>query len=59
MPTFSPISEIKTFREYDYVIINDVLEEAIKELESIVISQRTKAEMINPLWIEDQFLKRR
>ncbi|MBE0425817.1 MAG: guanylate kinase [Nitrospirae bacterium] len=53
------ISEIKTYTEYGYVIINDILEEAFKELASIVISQRTITELINPLWIEDEFLKRR
>jgi guanylate kinase len=53
------ISEIKTYTEYDYVIINDILEKAIKELESIVIAQRTRTKMINPLWIEEEFLKRR
>lgn len=53
------ISEIKNYTEYDYVIINDALEDALEELKSIVISQRAKAEMINPSWVELNFFKRR
>lgn len=53
------ISEIKNYTEYDYVIINDVLEDALEELKSIVISQRAKTEMINPSWVELNFFKRR
>ncbi len=53
------ISEIKNYTEYDYVIINDVFEDALEELKSIVISQRAKTEMINPYWVESNFFKRR
>jgi guanylate kinase len=51
------IIEIKTFREYDYVIINDVLEDALREFESVIISHRVRTELIDPLWIEKVFLQ--
>jgi guanylate kinase len=51
------IAEIKTFREYDYVIINDVLENALREFEAIIISRRASTELIDPVWIEKTFLK--
>lgn len=51
------VSEIRTYEKYDYVIINDVLEKALKEFEAIVISHRVSAMKIKPLWIEERFLK--
>ncbi|MFZ3137297.1 MAG: guanylate kinase [Thermodesulfovibrionales bacterium] len=51
------IVEIKTFDKYDYVIINDILEDALMEFEAVVISQRVSIKKINPLWIEESFLK--
>jgi guanylate kinase len=51
------IIEIKSFREYDYVIINDVLENALREFEAIIISQRVRTELIDPVWIEKKFLE--
>lgn len=53
------ISEIQNYVEYDYVIINDIFEEALAELKSIVICQRVKTEMINPKWVEINFLRGR
>jgi len=51
------IAEIKTFDKYDYVIINDLFEDALMEFEAVVISQRVSINKINPLWIEESFLK--
>ena len=50
------VIEIKTFREYNYVIINDVLEDALRKLEAIIISRRVSTELIDPVWIEETFL---
>lgn len=47
--------EIKSYHKYDYVIINNILKDAIKELKAIIISHRVKTKMINPLWIEERF----
>lgn len=47
--------EIKSYHKYDYVIINNTLEDALKELGAIIISHRASTKMINPLWIEERF----
>jgi guanylate kinase len=47
--------EIKNYHMYDYVIINNTFEDALKELEAIIISHRASTKMINPLWIEEKF----
>jgi guanylate kinase len=51
------VSEIKTYVKYDYVIINDVLEKALRDFEAVIISHRVSAKKIEPLWIEERFLK--
>jgi guanylate kinase len=51
------VSEIRNYLRYDYVIINDVLETAVREFEAIVISHRARSQMINPLWVKEGFLK--
>lgn len=50
-------AEIKTYSKYDYVIINYVLEDAVKEFMAIIISHKVRTEKINPLWIEERFFK--
>ena len=49
------VEEIKTFDKYDYVIINDVLKDALRKFEAIIIAQRVSIKKINPLWIEESF----
>jgi len=49
--------EIRTYRAYDYVIMNDTLDDAVREFEAIIISQRSSIKRIDPLWIEETFLK--
>jgi guanylate kinase len=49
------LSEIKTYEQYDYVIINDSFEDALKELASILIAQRARVQKINPRWIQQSF----
>ncbi|NOZ68168.1 MAG: guanylate kinase [Deferribacteres bacterium] len=44
-------AEIAGYRDYDYIIINDKLEKAYDELESIVISSKIRTANINPKWI--------
>jgi guanylate kinase len=51
------VSEIKTYSGYDYVIINDIFEKALREFEAIIISHRVKTRMIDPLWIKESLLK--
>lgn len=51
------VEEMKYYYKYDYVIINDTLENALKELEAIIISHRVRTVRIDPLWIEERFFK--
>jgi guanylate kinase len=51
------VEEIKTYPKYDYVIINDRLEDALREFEAIIISHRASTKKINPFWVEERFLK--
>jgi len=49
--------EISHYREYDYVIINDDLDRAYRELESIVIASRLRASGIDKRWVKDIILR--
>jgi len=49
------VLEIKSYSLYDYVIINDILDVAFKQLETIVISQHMSTKVFNPQWIEERF----
>jgi len=49
------VLEIKSYSLYDYVIINDKIDVAFKQLEAIVISHHVSTGMINPAWIEERF----
>jgi guanylate kinase len=53
------VFEIKNYNKYDYVIINDKLLNALKELEAIIISHRSSTKMINPFWMKKNFFNRR
>lgn len=47
------IDEIKEYYIYDYVIVNDILENSLKKLEAIIIAERLRSSKIDPQWIEN------
>jgi len=49
------VLEIKSYPLYDYVIINDKIDVAFKQLEAIVIAHKASTKTINPEWIEERF----
>ena len=49
------VLEIKSYSLYDYVIINDIIDVAFKQLETIVNSQNMSTKVFNPQWIEERF----
>ena len=49
--------EMKEYGHYDNVIVNDLFDEALKELMSIVVSERTRLSKVDRRWIEENFLK--
>ena len=50
------LDEIRAYKEYDYIIVNDKLDEALMYLRSIVLSKRVKKEKISEEWINKTFL---
>ena len=49
--------EVWSYREYYYLVVNDQVDEALKELEAIVLAERRKMKRMNLGWIEDTFIK--
>jgi guanylate kinase len=47
------MEEIREYRNYDYVIVNDIIDEALRELMSIVIAERVKKDKVDLRWIEE------
>jgi len=47
------IDEISEYKMYDYVIVNDILENSVKELEAIIIAERLRRSKIDPQWIKN------
>lgn len=45
-------AEISEYKNYDYIIVNDRIDTAYKELESIVLSARLKTECADHEWIK-------
>ena len=51
--------EVWSYREYYYIVRNDDLKRAFKELESIVIAERTKTKRLDIGWLEENFIRTR
>lgn len=49
------VEEINDYKKYDYVIINDVFEDALEELRAVISSEKIRTKKIDPLWIEKKF----
>jgi guanylate kinase len=51
------VEEIKKYPEYDYVIVNNIFDDAFTELASIIIANRARTERISPERIKEIFFK--
>ena len=49
--------EMWSYREYDYIVKNDDMTHAIKELEAIVLAERIKTKRVDLHWLEENFLR--
>ncbi|MBI5205549.1 MAG: hypothetical protein HZA11_11595, partial [Nitrospirae bacterium] len=49
------VDEIKDYKKYDYVIINNIFEDALEELKAIIHLERLRTKSIEPLWIKKNF----
>jgi guanylate kinase len=47
--------EIKECVFYDYVIVNDVFDQALTQLQSVIISNRLRADALDCKWLEHNF----
>jgi len=52
----SASDEIANFRSYHYLIRNEELTQATKELESIILAERVKTERLNTKWLKEKGL---
>jgi guanylate kinase len=52
----SASDEIANFRSYNYLIRNEELPQATKELESILLAERVKTERLNTQWLKEKGL---
>jgi guanylate kinase len=51
------IMEVREYKNYDYVIVNDIMEDAFKELMSIVIAERACVTRIDHEWVQKNFFE--
>jgi guanylate kinase len=49
------VDEIKSFDEYDYIIVNDNLMSALESLKSVVIAEKARVSNIDTRWIKENF----
>lgn len=47
------VEEIKEYKKYDYVIVNDTLQVSLSKLEAIILAERLKNKNIDPVWIKN------
>lgn len=49
--------EMWSYREYYYIVKNDDMKQAIKELEAIVLAERIKTKRVDLQWLEENFIR--
>ena len=47
-------NEINQINNYNYVVVNDVLEEAVKKVEAILISEKLRVDRIEEVSVENE-----
>jgi guanylate kinase len=47
--------EIKSYRRYDYVIVNNDFAEALSELKAIVLAENKRTDKLDPEWVKGTF----
>jgi guanylate kinase len=49
--------ELWSYREYYYIVKNDDMEQALKELEAIILAERIKTKRLDLTWLEENFIR--
>jgi guanylate kinase len=52
------VEEIREYKLYDYVIVNDSLKDSLRAFESIILADRNSCSKRDPLWIEKNIIRR-
>lgn len=47
------VEEIREYKDYDYVIVNDDFEKALMEIKAIVIAERVRTYRLDPDWFKN------
>jgi len=50
--------EIRAYKMYDYVIVNDVLKSSLFQFESIIVAERQRSSKKESAWIEKNIIRR-
>lgn len=51
--------EVWSYREYSYIVRNDDMKQALKELESIILAERIRTKRLDIAWLEENFIRER
>ena len=46
--------EINEIPKYNYIVVNDKLEDAVKKVEAIIISEKCRVDRIEEIYVEKQ-----
>ena len=46
--------EINEIPKYNYVVVNDVLEETVKKIEAILLSEKCRVDRIEEVYVENK-----
>ncbi|MDE3119608.1 MAG: guanylate kinase, partial [Nitrospirota bacterium] len=49
--------EVWSYRNYDYIVRNDDMKQALQELEAIVLAERIKTKRLDIGWLEENFIR--
>jgi guanylate kinase len=49
--------ELWSYREYYYIVKNDDMNQALKELEAIILAERIKTKRLDLTWLEENFIR--
>ncbi len=52
------VEEIREYKMYDYVIVNDLLRSSIRKFESIITAERQRSSNKDSAWIEKNIIRR-
>ena len=52
------VQEIREYKMYDYVIVNDLLNSSLRKFESIILAERQRSTRKDSAWIEKNIIRR-